>query len=210
MSNKTSKSTAQHGPGHWDELLDREFENESDRASVILAAALLDAALELLLRAFMRPCSTGEDPLFEGANAPIGTFSARIDVAYRLGLLDLDFSRALHLVRRIRNDFAHNIAGCTFADSAVMGRLAELRRLTRLLENGGGFRNNYPDGPRGDFQYVISWLQFSLRSLSDDVLRVEPSHHAVGAFLPNSSGELPNPQPAVGNEHNAPPDVSGG
>jgi hypothetical protein len=64
-----------------------------------------------LLRTFLIPCNTSEDPLFDGANAPLSTFNARIEMAYRLGVIDATFSRNLHLVRKIRNDFAHNVTG---------------------------------------------------------------------------------------------------
>jgi DNA-binding MltR family transcriptional regulator len=178
---------AKEAAAHWDTVLAREFKAESDRASVILAAALLDSALETLLRAALVPTSASEDPLFEGSNAPLGTFSARIEMAYRIGLTDANFSRNLHLVRKIRNDFAHNVAGCAFSDSSVMSRLTELRRGTRLPERGMEFRGNFPDGPRGDFQLIVSWMQWLLRCLAEDIEPLGETPRLVGVYELNEA-----------------------
>jgi len=158
---------------HWDEVLDKQFSDESDRACVILAAALLDSALETLLKTQLLPASSGEDPLFDGPNAPLASFSARIEMALRLGMIDSGFARSLHLVRRIRNDFAHNVTGCTFADSSVMGRLTELRRATGLPEHAPDIRRGLPAGPRGDFQMIVGWMQWALRELVEDIEPLE-------------------------------------
>ncbi len=174
MSDDATDGMKVVGPRHWDDLLHREFVNESDRACVILGAALLDSALETVLRSYFIACSTATDPLFEGSNAPLGTFSARIEIAYRAGLMDANFARNLHLVRKIRNDFAHNLTGCTFADSGVVSRLSELTRSTGLVDALLEYRkSNFPEGPRGDFQIAVSWLQWSLRSQAEHIRVIE-------------------------------------
>lgn len=175
-----------HPAEHWDDVLDREMPNESDRASVILGAALLDEALATLLKARLVPNGGADDALFDGANAPIGTFSARIELALRLGVINTGFARSLHLIRRIRNDFAHNVAGCSFSDGAVVGRMTELRRQVRISERAAQFRSNFPAGTKGEFQMVVSWLQWLLRS---EIETVEPldTYGALEAEYPPDS-----------------------
>lgn len=85
----------------------KEFEQESDRAAVVLGTAKLDSILHQLLQKVLLTCTSSQDELLEGERAPIGTFSARVILAYRLGLIDSQFVHTLHLIRRIRNDFAH-------------------------------------------------------------------------------------------------------
>jgi DNA-binding MltR family transcriptional regulator len=109
-------------------LFSREFAKESERAKVILSAAMLDEALVAVLRAHLVPCPASNDQLFDGANALLSTFSARIDFCYRLGLISGKFARDLHLIRKIRNQFAHNVSGCNFSDSAITNRVTELRQ----------------------------------------------------------------------------------
>lgn len=160
--------------GHWDSLLRREFEKETDRACAILAVALLDTALETLLRSRLVPVSTGNDSLLDGPYAPIGSFSARIDLAHRIGIVSLQFARDLHLIRRIRNDFVHNISGCTFDDSAVRSRVQELTRSHSYGQRNPETRKAFPVGTKGDFQLTVSWMQWNLRGQVEHVVCISP------------------------------------
>lgn len=79
MGRKRSKPDQPRQPEyHWEDLLQVEFEKESDRACVILGAALLDSALETVLRAHLVPSPGTSDSLFDTPNAPLSSFSARI------------------------------------------------------------------------------------------------------------------------------------
>jgi hypothetical protein len=102
-----------------------EFKNESDRAAVILGASQLDLLLFQLIEAYLLPAPSGKDELLDG-DSPLATFSARINIAYRLGLIDAEFSRALHLVRRIRNTFAHEVSSASLDSGAHRDRIREL------------------------------------------------------------------------------------
>lgn len=79
-----------------------------DRAAVVLGAARLDVALENALRALMSAHPNGQDNLFDN-DRPLGSLSAKIALAHRLGIIDQDVEHSLQLIRKIRNDFAHSI-----------------------------------------------------------------------------------------------------
>lgn len=160
MSNE-KKTTTSSGL-HWHDVLHKEFEGESDRACVILAASLLDTALISLLQARLCPNPGNSDPLFDGANAPLSTFSARIDMCFRLGILSSRFCRDLHLIRKIRNDFAHNVAGCAFTESAIRDRIQALAHSSRFSQTDESWRNMFPDTPKGQFLFCVSWMQWEL------------------------------------------------
>lgn len=152
---------------YWSDLLDEEFEKEeSDRACVIVAVAMLDHALETLLKACLAPASSSEDELLEAIYAPISTFSARIDLTYRVGLISPQLRRDLHIIRKIRNDFAHNITSCDFDDSSVRGRIVELNRSSPMIDSLPELRKKFVKGCRGDFQMTVSWILWYLWSLS--------------------------------------------
>lgn len=102
-----------------------EFKSESDRAAVILGTSQLDLLLYQLLEGYLLPCTSGKDELLEG-DSPLATFSSRINISYRLGLIDADFARALHLIRRIRNNFAHEISSASLDSGAHRDRIREL------------------------------------------------------------------------------------
>lgn len=165
---------------HWLELLTNEFRGESDRACVILAASLLDVALRSLLEARLAPSPNSSDMLFDGANAPLSTFSSRIDMTYRLGLLSARFCRDLHLVRRIRNDFAHNIAGCSFTDSGVRDRVQALCNSAGYSKTHKSWRDVYPDNPKGHFQFAVSWMQWHIRVLTEDTDPIKSAEEEWG------------------------------
>ena len=105
--------------------LSLEMGGEGDRAAVILAAAKLDLQLVQLLQRRLVACASSNDELLDG-DSPLGTFSSRINLTYRLGLIDAEFARALHLVRRIRNAFAHEIDSRTLTLGSHRDRVREL------------------------------------------------------------------------------------
>lgn len=81
---------------------------QGDRAAVVLGAARLDVALEAALSSLMSNHPNGQDNLFD-PDRPLGTLSAKIALAHRLGVIDQDVEHALQIIRKIRNDFAHSI-----------------------------------------------------------------------------------------------------
>ncbi|RQU12170.1 hypothetical protein DF157_24550 [Burkholderia cenocepacia] len=103
----------------------RSLLTESERAAVILAAAQLDVELEKVLKHVLVPCAGGTDLLFD-ADRALGTFSAKILMAHRLGIITLEFEHSLQLVRKIRNDFAHQIDTESLAGSKQRDRVETL------------------------------------------------------------------------------------
>ena len=105
---------------------------ESDRGSVILAAAWADELVTELLAAFLCDPLNGKEQLLK-VGGPIGDLGAKIDLAYRLGLMRVSAHRSLNLLRRLRNDFAHLSAPLTFKTPSVEDRVGEMLRLNEAL-----------------------------------------------------------------------------
>jgi|ERR671921_1905725 hypothetical protein len=103
----------------------REFGGETDRAAVILGGAKLDFMLYQILFAYLLPCKGSRDELLDG-DSPLSTFSSRINLCHRLGIIDADFTRVLHIIRKIRNSFAHEVSGCNLELEPHKDRIAEL------------------------------------------------------------------------------------
>lgn len=156
----------------------REFKNESDRAAVILGAAKLDLLLYQLIEKYLLPSPTGKDNLLDSESA-LGTFSARINAAYRLGLIDADFARALHLIRKTRNAFAHEVAGCTLQSGAHRDRV---REITAPFMKYQGFydvrKQHFQDerGPHIDFRVALAIMAGRLEKAFLDVERLSSVH----------------------------------
>lgn len=148
-----------------------EFSNESDRAAVILGAAKLDVLLYQLIQKLLVPTASSTDELLDG-DSPLSTFSSRINMAYRLGVLDARFTRALHLVRRIRNSFAHELASSTLATGSHRDRVRELMAPFTPHVEYAGFREAFfpgQTGPGVDFRCVLGIMALRLEAAFDDV-----------------------------------------
>lgn len=98
---------------------------ESDRGKVLISTGFLEEQLKNVLLAFMLHTPQANE-LVSSANAPLGTFSSRISSCYVLGLISEDEHHDLTLIRRIRNDFAHNIH-TNFDTKSVVDRCKQLR-----------------------------------------------------------------------------------
>jgi len=169
------KSHKYESASHWDDLLKAELAKESDRAAVILVASIFDTALNTYLRQALVPISTSNDELFDTPNAPLANFSSKIALAHRIGLLSQQFCRDLHLIRKIRNEFAHNVQGCSFEGSVVRARVLELSKSSCLADRHPKVRSNYPDGCRGDFLFVSAWMLFALNLKIEKVVALKES-----------------------------------
>src|SRR5712691_1713619 len=84
----------------------------SARPLVIVGASKVDHLLFEMLRIFLLPKiakAKDQDELLEG-DTPLATFSARIKMCRRLGLIDETLYVALERLRALRNLSAHSIS----------------------------------------------------------------------------------------------------
>jgi len=110
-----------------------QLNKESDRGAVIVAAALIEDELQSLIKARLVSSLEKDDELFDTPYAPISTFAAKIDLAYRLGLITFEVRKTFHLLRKMRNDFAHLTSKIDFSDNSVKNRLRELFRINEQI-----------------------------------------------------------------------------
>jgi len=98
---------------------------ESARGRALISAGFLEEQLKRILLAFMLEGAKA-DELIEGANAPLGTFSARTTACHVLGLITDNERDDLNLIRRIRNDFAHQVH-TSFQTESIVSRCDQLK-----------------------------------------------------------------------------------
>lgn len=120
-----------------------EFAHESDRASALLGAAYLDEILGELIESFLVDDETTRSLLSSNRPyAPLGTFSSRILAAFCLGLIDRVQYKDLSSIRRIRNQFAHQLQGLSFQDESIekeCNKLVAYRMTSFNLDAEGRF-----------------------------------------------------------------------
>jgi DNA-binding MltR family transcriptional regulator len=102
----------------------QDLSKETDRACALMAAEYCSAKLSDVLSAvFVDDKKVVEKILGDDQYAPLGTFS---DLAYLMGLVSNTAHRELHLIRKIRNRFAHEYAPLTFEDPEIADWCREL------------------------------------------------------------------------------------
>jgi DNA-binding MltR family transcriptional regulator len=94
---------------------------ESDRGSVLMAAAFIEDKITQLLETYMVQNNTIQKKIFEG-NGALATFSSKIDISFLLGLIPKNVYNDLGVLRKLRNDFAHNAKAITFQTEYIKDR----------------------------------------------------------------------------------------
>jgi hypothetical protein len=99
------------------------FEDESDRAAVVLAGAYVDTLLEELLRSWLDPDSHHH---LKPPNGFLSSFGSRVNVAHAIGAVPKPVRDRLKAVAGIRNHFAHNVMHAEWTHPDVQKQLGKL------------------------------------------------------------------------------------
>jgi DNA-binding MltR family transcriptional regulator len=102
---------------------------KNSRPIVIIGASRIDDLLYKILNKYFLPKSSKKsdsDELLEG-DRPLATFSSRIKIAYRLGIIDDSLYKVLERIRGIRNKSAHAIE-FDLKKSPIREHVNELRK----------------------------------------------------------------------------------
>jgi len=136
-----------------EEVLDK---RSSDRASAIVAGSVLETALENALKT--RFLEDQHEVLFKGGMAVLGTFSAKIQLAYAIGSIPRSEFKNLNLVRKIRNHCAHEIQGkVSFSESPLRDYIDEIELPSDVLYSQG-------ETKRDAFEALFQILFFRLET----------------------------------------------
>jgi DNA-binding MltR family transcriptional regulator len=85
-----------------------EIEEQTDRGVAIVGAAWVEEAMTAAIESLLHSDNKAWSRLFSG-NGPLSTFSAKTDLCSLLGLVSATIKSDLHIIREIRNEFAHQI-----------------------------------------------------------------------------------------------------
>lgn len=115
----------------------REIKKQRDRGAGIIAAAVLQDILLEAIKSRLDRGSPIEPNMFKHGGA-LGSFGTQIDLGFLMGFYSDHIRKMLHIVRVIRNDFAHNVHPVSFRSQRDnCGKLqldkAEARKLNKLF-----------------------------------------------------------------------------
>ncbi|MFI8737896.1 hypothetical protein ACIGKM_18455 [Ectopseudomonas toyotomiensis] len=153
--------------------LERELKDESPRGVVLIAASMIEELLRELMLARLIPNPSSSDTLFDGPNSPFGSFSSKIDGAYRLGLISNKFCRDLHIIRKIRNDVAHQPQSFIFEDPSPKNRVESLTKSHGIFERSPNWVSTKGvPSLREQFLEASSWMLFYLAAEKSRIIGI--------------------------------------
>jgi DNA-binding MltR family transcriptional regulator len=135
---------------------------ETDRGAVLVGAALLDELLGETLSAKFIASQKATEKMLEHPG-PCSTFAARTDIAYCLGLISSDVAEDLHLVRKLRNEFAHSPWSASFDDNEISARSGQLNVVQGMRRRGSEITMT----ARGKFEFAVAVLASHLCYLAE-------------------------------------------
>ena len=155
--------------------LHKELDKDSDRAVVIVATAMVDDALKEILKRKLLPAKDKEYCIVSSPSSPLGSFSSRINACFQLGSISSNMHRDLHILRKLRNEFAHKPFDLNFNSASVKSRVIELDKISKYLDRNKEARDNInKEGVRGDFIFSVGWRLYSLTCDNDKIESVKP------------------------------------
>lgn len=166
---------------------------ETDRGCALMAAAFLDEKLIELLRKNLADDVRLAVKVFE-PNGALGTFSARIDMAYLLGLIPKNAQKDLHILRKIRNEFAHVPDKLTFDDPNIAARCRQLY-FDRVTDDGPS-RVKFVRAMMGLVGVIEGKIIVSKHAVPEpdlDLYSETELRNAYSAYLKEQGADIPKP-----------------
>lgn len=142
---------------------------ESDRGAILIVSALVENIVEEHIKKLFLPQADSSDELLSNStSSPISTFSTKINLAYRLGLLSSNERIIFHQLRHLRNKCAHDIGQQNFNENHFRSRTQNIIHRSQSTWDTimGGFIQYYEDQKFDsvtEFMNVFGWRRaFSL------------------------------------------------
>ncbi|MDE3041065.1 MAG: hypothetical protein KGJ82_10890 [Nitrospirota bacterium] len=149
--------------------------NEPDFSIVVVSTSYVDACLSALLQSFMLESSVS-DKLLDSRSGALGSFAARSDAAYVMGLIPKTIYQDLQQLAEIRNQFAHHHLSLSFSIPAVEAACLKLKHLG-TMKNGDIDEPAFPPDrmppARERFKFTVMVISHYLIQASETMKRLE-------------------------------------
>ena len=140
--------------------------DESPRGQVLISGAYLDNLLTVLLKSWLFSSDKDPDNLFDSDGAPCSSFSAKITLAYRTGLISQEIRDILDTIRHIRNHFAHQLETAHWQDSWILTLIAKIERVKKFRDTMPSRSPKYV-GTAGIYNTAVFMCVFALKRALD-------------------------------------------
>lgn len=160
------------------------LEERVPRPLIIIGASRVDDLLFQILAKYLLPKKAkpkDQDELLEGDRA-LATFSARIKLTYRLGLIDETLYVALEQLRNLRNLSAHSVA-FDIIKSPARDHLTELRKSINHRQSFCLTRERYFDNTNltiiEELQCLLLTLCVLLEAIQIKISKIQGNKHLL-------------------------------
>jgi hypothetical protein len=169
----------------FDDFADDLLREVAPRPLILIGTSKIDDLLLQTLSQYLLPKRkkpNEQDELLEGDH-PLATLSARIKLAYRLGIIDETLYRALEQLRALRNLSAHSVA-FSIAESPARDFLAELRKRLMPRQSFNLTRERYFDGEHltgiKELQCLLLSLCVLVEAIRRNISLTNGNKHTLG------------------------------
>ena len=111
----------------------KELENGTDRAKVILGAAIIEYQLEKLLKKYLVQNNKLQKEALE-YNGFLGTFSSKINACFLMRLISKELFNDIQRLRKLRNNFAHNLLNCSLDNEEMREEVYQFKLLKQCIK----------------------------------------------------------------------------
>jgi hypothetical protein len=139
-----------------------EIHDKTDRAAALAAGSFLEDQLSFALNSrFVSLSETRKDALYKRPDAPLRSFSGKIEIGYALDLYGEATRIDLEHIRKIRNEFAHHAVKRSFGTSAISRRCTALATPNRINPAAGLISYDFAQ-PRDRYMATICHIAATL------------------------------------------------
>jgi hypothetical protein len=154
-------------------------------SAVILGVARIDVELESLLRKLIDGEDKVKDEKLFSHDRPLGTYSSRYEMCYRLRLIDEPLYRILKIYGKIRNHIAHSHDFSSMASSPIKDWLDAIEEVVSVNDFGHVNEEELKqkrEHPFFRFAIPLSMVFQMLMRLRLELKRFEPPYTATVIF----------------------------
>lgn len=166
-------------PRQFDELVDEILDERNDRSLIILCSSIIDEQLYSILHSYLKKPKK-EDDLLKGDN-PLSTFSSRIKIIYRIGLIDNSLREILDNIRKIRNLSAHsvelNISKSPIKDHILTLKKSIIERPTYELTKIRFFENNINNS--NELKSLFVTICVILEAINNSIIEIADNEKTI-------------------------------
>ena len=159
-----------------------DLNKESERGAVLISSAYIEGQLKKIIAAFLLRGAASKKLLNE-FSGPLGTFVARAAAAEALGLISEDEGSDLTVIRKIRNEFAHNHRAA-FSDEHIAQKCHLLKHRVKDTDACGQFTTAAVSFDTNSYEPLT--LRFAKASKTRDLALLSVSVEEMAASSPGS------------------------